>query len=156
MAVLSIICIAPVFYEIFNIGSKPNFKYYLLTPICVSLAAWLGLLPLIACYFGLISPVVVLANLIVVPLLFMIMGSGILFLSLGLLSKFMAAVFSQSTWFFLFALVNSISFLKNIPLSYFEINEPHIYSIILYYIVLLAGLAGLKFRKRAKNKLFSF
>ena len=96
------------------------------------------------------------ANLVVVPLLFMIMGSGILFLSLGFLSRFLACVFSQSTWFFLVALVNSIRFLKNIPLSYFEIKPPHIYNIILYYIVLLSGLACLRFRKAVKNKLFSF
>ena len=155
-AVLSIICISPIFYEIFHVGNKLNFKYYLLTSVSVSLAAWLGLLPLVAYYFGLISPVIVAANLVVVPLLFMIMGSGILFLSLGFLSRFLACVFSQSTWFFLVALVNSIRFLKNIPLSYFEIKPPHIYNIILYYIVLLSGLACLRFRKAVKNKLFSF
>ncbi|MEE9500275.1 MAG: ComEC/Rec2 family competence protein, partial [Candidatus Omnitrophota bacterium] len=91
-AVLSIICISPIFYEIFHVGNKLNFKYYLLTSVSVSLAVWLGLLPLIAYYFGLISPVVVAANLVVVPLLFMIMGSGILFISLGFLSRFLAAV----------------------------------------------------------------
>jgi len=155
-AVLSIICLSPIFYEIFNIGNKLNFKYYLLTSVSVSLAVWLGLLPLVAYYFGLISPVVVAANLVVVPLLFMIMGSGILFLSLGFLSKFLAACFSQSIWFFLVVLVNSIRFLKNIPLGYFEIRPPHLYSVVLYYAILLSGLVCMRFRKALKNKLFCF
>ena len=109
-AVLSIICISPMLYDIFKVRNKANFKYYLSTSVSVSLAAWLGLAPLIAYYFGLVSPVCVLANLVVIPLLFMIMGFGILFLSLGLLSKFLATVFSQSIWFFLITLVNSVSF----------------------------------------------
>ncbi|UCD54758.1 MAG: ComEC family competence protein [Candidatus Omnitrophota bacterium] len=146
-AVLSIIYISPVFYKIFHVGNKLNFKYYLLTSVSVSLAAWVGLFPLVAYYFGLISPVAVAANLVVIPLLLMIMGSGILFLSLGFLSRFLATVFSQSIWFFLVALVNSIRFLKNIPLSYLQIRPPYIHSVILYYIILSSGLVYLRSRK---------
>jgi competence protein ComEC len=155
IAVLSIVVIAPAFYEIFGVEKKPSLKHYILASVSVSLAAWLGILPLAAYYFGLISPVVVAANLVVVPLLFMIMGSGILFLSLGFLSEALAYIFSQSTWFFLFVLVNSVRFLKNIPLGYFEIKTPPLYSIILYYLALIS-IIGIKVRRRQKNKLFSF
>lgn len=142
-AVLSIICVTPLFYRVFsvgNIGKQGRVRFYVLRSLSVSLAAWVGILPLIAYYFGLISPVVVIANLIVIPLTFMIMGSGILFVSLGFLSKFLAAAFSESAWFFISMLIQSVKFLKDIPLSYFEINSPPLICIILYYIVLLAAV----------------
>ena len=148
IAVLSIVSISPFFYEIFRVkntlGSADNLwkrtGYYILKSISVSLGAWLGLAPLIAYYFGLISPIIVIANLVVIPLLFMIMGSGILFISLGFLLKILATVLSQSTWFFLFILIKCINFLGNVPLGYFEIREPRLSSIILYYIGILAAI----------------
>lgn len=47
-------------------------KIYLLTGISVSLAAWIGTWPFIAAYFNIISPVSILANLVVIPMLFVI------------------------------------------------------------------------------------
>ncbi|MGB2705622.1 MAG: ComEC/Rec2 family competence protein [Candidatus Omnitrophota bacterium] len=147
-AVLSIVCFSPLFYRVFSVGDAlgracalpRKIKYYTLRSVSVSLAAWLGLLPLLAYYFGLISPVVVIANLVVIPLVFMVMGSGLFFLTLGGLSQFLASVFAQSVWFFLFLLIKSVEALKNVPFAYFEIKPPNIYSVILYYIALFLVL----------------
>ncbi|NQU95937.1 MAG: ComEC family competence protein [Candidatus Omnitrophica bacterium] len=151
-AVLSIVTMAPLFYRAFSKNRVPGrfdtagkrAKQYMLGSVSVSLAAWLGLLPLIAYYFGLVSPIVVIANLIVVPLLFAVMGSGILFVTLGFLSHFLAAILSQSTWFLLFILISSVKFLKNIPFSYFDVNQPHLLAIIAYYLILLGALKARK------------
>ncbi len=153
-AVLSIVMMAPVFYRAFSENrvqgridtAGKKIKQYMLGSVSVSLAAWLGLLPLIAYYFGLVSPIVVIANLVVVPLLFAIMGSGILFVTLGFLSHFLAAVLSQSTWFLLFILINSVKFLKNIPFSYFDVSQPHLLAIIAYYLILLAVVKARKIK----------
>lgn len=158
-AVLSIIGITPVFYKSFLLDKalKPQdsplkkLKYYILKPIFISLAVWLGLLPLIAHYFGLVSPVTIFANLIVVPLLFMVMGSGLLLISLGFISKFLALLFAESAWFFLFLLIRGVKFLKNIPLSYFEVKPPSIQSMILYYMAILALLGTWNRRQKAKS-----
>ncbi len=152
-AVLSIVCISPFLYGIFPaekalVSLWRKIGYYLSRSVTVSLAVWLGLLPLIAYYFGLISPVVVIANLVVIPLLFVIMGSGILLVSLGFLTKFLTAVFAQSTWFFLFVLIKAIKFLKDIPLAYFEIKPLPLYVILIYYLVLLIALKCLRGLKK--------
>ena len=50
---------------------------------------------------------------------------------------------------------NEQTFLRSL-IRNFEINEPHIHSVVLYYIILLAVLAGLKFRKTVKKQTFFF
>jgi competence protein ComEC len=129
-AVLSIVTIPPLLSRAFPAGTK----HFLLKSLLVSLAANIGLMPLIAYYFGLVSPIAVIANLIVVPLLIVIMGSGLLFMTLGLLSGFLGLLFSGSVWIWLVALVNSVRVLREAPFAYFEVRPPHIWMIALYYI----------------------
>jgi len=165
-AVLSIVCLAPIFYRVFLRRRAPGrafplrtkVKAYFLGSVSVSLAAWVGLFPLLAYYFGLISPVVVIANLVVVPLVLMIMGSGIFLLTLGGLSQFLASIFAQSAWFFIFLLIKSVEILERIPLAYFEIKPPSFYGVLLYYAALSAALAWYTIlkKRRKKNLTFSF
>ena len=155
-AVLSIVGITPVFYKIFfvdkvmtkDFSAFNKTRYLLLRSVSVSLAAWTGLMPLIAYFFGILSPIVVIANLVVIPLLSMVMVSGILFLSLGFLSNFLAGIFSESAQFFLFIMLRCAGFLKNLPFSYFKINPISIYTVISLYVMILAISVG--FHKREK------
>ncbi|MBN1353214.1 MAG: ComEC family competence protein [Candidatus Omnitrophica bacterium] len=147
-AVLSVVYITPAFYRLFSLGPKrgfskkiaDRFKSYILKSLSVSMAAWIGLLPLTAHYFGLFSPVVVIANIIVIPLLVLIMGCGILFISLGFLSPFLSNIIAQSIWPFILALIFTVSTLKKIPLSYVEMNPPGTYAILLYYVMLFIAV----------------
>ncbi len=162
-AVLSIVTLAPVFYGIFYVGAVPGpaaaaaskVRCYFLRSISVSLAAWLGLLPLLAYYFGLISPVVVIANLVVIPLVLMVMVSGLFFLTLGFLAPFLASIFAQSAWFFIFLLIKSAEIFKSIPFGYFTIEQPAFYGVPLYYTTLFIMVAGYRVFRR-KNQLFHF
>ncbi|MCQ9206583.1 MAG: ComEC family competence protein [Omnitrophica bacterium] len=151
MALLSILGISPLFYRIFRLGNNASGKNdtvgkrirrYLLRPISVSLAIFVGLTPLSAYYFGLITPVVILANLAVIPLLFLVMASGILFVSLGFLSRFLALAFSQSAEIFLVGLVKSVEFLEKVPFAYFKVKPPTIPALLAYYGVVFAIVAA--------------
>jgi len=161
-AVLSIVCLSPIFYRIFSVGAVPDrncalstkVKCYFLRSVSVSLAAWVGIFPLSAHYFGLISPVVVIANLAVIPLVFMAMGSGLFFLILGGISRLFALIFAESTWFFLAVLIKSAEVFKNIPFGHFEINHPRLYTVLLYYAVLFIAL--IRENDRRKKPTFSF
>src|SRR5207237_1347177 len=42
--------------------------HFVTSSLALSLAAWLGSMPLVACYFHLFTPISLLANLVVVPL----------------------------------------------------------------------------------------
>src|SRR3989338_3839295 len=75
--------------------SKADFKpglfkkafTYLEQSVTVSLAAWVGVMPLIAQIFGLVSPVTIFANLILVPYFSLLHTSGFMFLAFGSLNK---------------------------------------------------------------------
>ena len=64
----------------------------------VSLAAWLGSLPLILWYFHLLTPISLLANLIVVPLAFFILAIALLSLVAAPALSWLSVVFNNANW----------------------------------------------------------
>ena len=66
--------------------------------VSVSLAAWVGSLPLTIYYFHMVSLSSLLANLVIIPLAFGIMATAVLALFGGLLSGAVAAVFNNANW----------------------------------------------------------
>ncbi len=64
----------------------------------VSLAAWLGSLPLTAAIFHLVPVLAVPANLVAVPLAFAILSVAMLSVLSGLASAWLAAVFNNANW----------------------------------------------------------
>jgi len=145
VAILSLVAISPILFRAFHVkvalrNSDPLSKkarYWVIRPFLVSLAAYAGLMPLIAGYFGLVCPIVVVANLFIIPLLTLTMASGLLFITLGLLAKSMAVIFSAGTWLFLTFLINTVKVMKNVPFGHFEVNPPGANVIIFYYIILI-------------------
>ena len=109
----------------------------------LSLAAWLGSIPLSALYFHLFSPISPLANLIAVPL-----GTFALMANLGALIcgtwfPFATELFNHSAWFFMSAMQwVSVEFTK-IPGAYFYVPAPSWISIGIYYAILIVALSGL-------------
>ena len=66
--------------------------------VSVSLAAWIGSLPLTIFYFHMVSLSALLANLIIIPLAFGIMATAIIALAGGLVGGAVAAVFNNANW----------------------------------------------------------
>jgi competence protein ComEC len=64
----------------------------------VSFAAWIGSLPLIYWYFNLITPVALLANLVVVPLAFFVLALAMLSLLAAPISLALSVVFNNTNW----------------------------------------------------------
>lgn len=83
LAVLCIVFLTPRLTALAGDNANLYAKRYVYTPLAVSMAAWLGTFPLIACYFRIITPVAVIANLFIIPLLFIVLIGGIGFLLLG-------------------------------------------------------------------------
>jgi ComEC/Rec2-related protein len=73
--------------------------------VSVSLAAWIGSLPLTIYYFHMVSLSSLLANLIIIPLAFGIMATAVLALFGGLLSGAVAAVFNNANLALIKALI---------------------------------------------------
>ncbi len=119
-------------------GSFQKIKFYLFSLFSASLAAWLGTIPLTLHYFNLFSPVTVLSNIFAIPLLFLIIASGLTFGITSLLGiKFFIVIFANTCWFLLSGLGKLTLFLSGLPLSHFYIGRTGIPFLIFYYGLLI-------------------
>ena len=112
-------------------------KKYLRKSFCVSLAAWLATFLLTAYYFHLFTPFIFITNIIVFPLFWIIIVSGIGLLTLGTICPQMAA---SAAWLASnadIALESLVSRLAAIPYSYFYVLGPSATEIIIYYLFIL-------------------
>lgn len=113
------------------------FKKYLRKSVCISLAAWLATFPLTAYYFHLFTPFIFITNIIVFPLFWIIIVSGIVLLTLGTICPQMAVA---AAWFASNAdimLESLVSRLASIPYSYFYVIGPSDTGIVVYYLFIL-------------------
>ncbi|MBM4064047.1 MAG: DNA internalization-related competence protein ComEC/Rec2 [Planctomycetes bacterium] len=112
-------------------------KKYLRKSFCVSLAAWLATFPLTAYYFHLFTPFIFIANIIVFPLFWIIIVSGIVLLTLGTVCSQMAVVAAWLASNTDIVLESLVSRLASIPYSYFYVIGPSHTEIIIYYLFIL-------------------
>ncbi len=91
--------------------------------LAVSLAAWIGSLPLTVFYFHMVSLSALAANLLVVPLSFLIMATAILSLASGLASAALAAVFNNANLAFTKILLLIIQAAAALPGSFLPIGS---------------------------------
>lgn len=92
--------------------------------VAVSIAAWIGSLPLTLYYFQLISPSALIANPIVVPLTFVIMSTAMAALAGGVVASTLAAAFNNANLVLVHALLLIIEAIAALPGSYITLGKP--------------------------------
>jgi competence protein ComEC len=123
VSVLSISGLSPKIDSfLFSKIKKSSRMRILATLFSASLAAWIGLLPLIGYYFDIVSPIAILANMIVVPYLSIIIGTGLLSIIIGLVFPTIAANFFAACELSIQILVKFISLMIKVPGAYFYIS----------------------------------
>src|SRR5213594_7138 len=90
----------------------------------VSLAAWLGSLPLIFWYFHLITPSSIFANLVVVPIAFFILAIALLSLVVASLASGLSLIFNNANWTLATAVIAFIQWFAQVPGSHYYVAEP--------------------------------
>ncbi len=141
-SVISIVLFVPRIGELF--GKRTN---YIIKSAAVSIAASIGVFPIVAKYFNIVSPIAVLANLVIVPALFVLTVASFIFLSLNMIGAvyclgwmgMILSILTQATFY-----INHI--FAQIPLSYIRISSPSPFFICAYY----AFLAYILFAKNRK------
>ena len=121
--------------------------------LSLSLAAWIGSIPLSALYFHLFSPISPLANLIAVPL-----GTFALMANLGALIcgtwlPFATGLFNNTAWFFMAGMTDVSEWSTKIPGSYFYVAAPSWISVGVYYALLVVVLGDCL--KTNRRKIFA-
>src|SRR5437588_7264507 len=91
----------------------------------VSLAAWVGSLPLVLWYFYIVTPISLVANLIVVPIAFFILAIALLSLLSTPLLPGLAVIFNNANWLLAQLVIGIVQFLAHVPGGHFYVEHPH-------------------------------
>ncbi|HET9857331.1 MAG TPA: ComEC/Rec2 family competence protein, partial [Chthoniobacterales bacterium] len=91
----------------------------------VSLAAWLGSLPLIYWYFHLVTPSSLFANLVVVPIAFFILAIALLSLLVAPIASGVSLIFNNANWSLASAVIAFVQWFAQLPGSHYYVAEPH-------------------------------
>ena len=90
----------------------------------VSLAAWIGSLPLILWYFHWSRRFLCLANLVVVPIAFFVLAVALLSLIATPLLPWVAIVFNNANWTLATLVIGIVHLFAQIPGGHFYVGEP--------------------------------
>lgn len=90
----------------------------------VSLAAWIGSLPLILWYFHLVTPISLLANLLVVPIAFFVLAVALLSLMTTPLLPWVALIFNNANWTLATLVIGIVHLFAQIPGGHFYVGAP--------------------------------
>ena len=110
--------------------------------LAVSLAAWLGSLPLAAEYFHLVTPVSLLANLLVVPLSGGALTSALASLACAPWAGWLSEWFNHSAWFWMAAMIRVSEGAAGLPGAFAYVPSPGPFHVLAYYTVLGMVAAG--------------
>lgn len=127
----------------------------LLKSIQISAVAWISILPLVAYYFFLFSPVTVIANIFVVPMITIVTANGFAFLITGKLglwlhSNLLMELLGASLCFSTKIMILLCQWFASVPCGHFRVAPPATFHFIVFY-----GLIALWiFKDRLKIKPF--
>lgn len=91
----------------------------------VSLAAWIGSTPLILWNFHLLTPISLLANLVVVPIAFFVLAVAMLSLLCAPLLPWLSAIFNHANWLLAHLLLWTVNLFAEIPSGHYYVEHPH-------------------------------
>jgi len=138
--------------KVFPSGNNRLWKY-IHQSLSVSLAVWIGIMGLIAFYFRIVTPITVIANLFIIPLLVILVALGFGLLLSGYFGLFIASYFALCLKSVLNLLIAIIYIFEKVPLSYIYLeNFPLVYIAIYYSILSLIVLIFFQFWKSPSNK----
>jgi competence protein ComEC len=83
MAVWSMVYFMPKLTQFVKKDWNFYIKRYLLEPLAISISATLGTFPFIMYYFRMVTPIAVISNIFIVPLMFILMIGGLCFIAFG-------------------------------------------------------------------------
>lgn len=90
----------------------------------VSLAAWIGSLPLVLGYFHLVTPSSVFANLLVVPLAFFILAIALISILATPIALAISVIFNNANWSLASAVIAFVHWSAQLPASHYYVGAP--------------------------------
>jgi competence protein ComEC len=111
------------------LDARRRFSHHALSWIArasaVSFAAWIGSLPLMLWYYHLVTPISLLANLVVVPIAFFVLAGGLISMLAAPLSSWLSVVFNNANWFLTKIILGAVHLFALIPGGHLYVEHPH-------------------------------
>ncbi len=157
LSILSIIYIVPLVMEFFKKiprsadESKISFaRRYFFTSLATSFSVWIGLMPIIALNFGIITPSVVISNLIAVPVLFVviILGIGLLVTEFLVILAPIGIFFAWITNGIIHFFMEGMRVISEMPFAFVKVGPPRFFLIGVFYLSLMSALIVFIRKKR--------
>ncbi len=126
-------------------------RTFLIDSFAISLAAWLGSIPLAAYYFHVFNIVSTPANWVVVPLTALALISSLASLLIGWCLPGTAALFNHATWGLMKCIIVISDYAVHWRPAALNVSAPTLLTTLWYYAVLLALLTGWIFRTKHKR-----
>ncbi|MFH1753007.1 MAG: ComEC/Rec2 family competence protein [Candidatus Omnitrophota bacterium] len=122
VSVISIAGLSPKInnYILKSVRQKPG-AMRLCALFSASIAAWIGILPFSMHYFKIISPIAILANIVVVPYMALVVGTAILAVAAGYIMPPAAPLFFAACELSVVFLIKMIEVFVSVPGSHFYI-----------------------------------
>ena len=106
-----------------------------------SFVAWLGLVPLLAADFHLFTPVSIVANLLVIPLLGGVIALGLASVVAAAGWLGLAVIFNNANFFVLSGLRQCVDWLSRWPWGHWFVQAPPVWLTVGYYVVLVLWMS---------------
>ena len=117
-----------------------GWAHYVFQSLYLSLVIWLAVAGLIAYYFGMITPVTILANVIVIPLISIIVALGFGLLLTGVAVPAWAFLFALCLKVALNVMIGLIFLCDRVPFAHIYIREATLWHIAAYYSAVLLAI----------------
>ena len=141
-SIASIVILTPAIDKVLgtNAVNKRRFtgkiRLYLSKSVSVSLAAWIGVAPIVSYYFNITSPSAVIANIVIVPAVFLVMILSAVFLAASLCCSILLSPLSAAIQAVDHAMFFINHHLSALPLAYFRTAAPSAAFMLAYYAAL--------------------
>ena len=138
ISVLAIIILYPVICErltAMTLFSKP-LPRFLCQAIGISLAAWVGVAGLIAYYFQIVTPITILANLLIIFLMEVIVFLGMGLLLTGFVLPVLNFMFAACIKVAINLMILIVYVMDRIPGAYFNLPPISLTQVVIYYLFL--------------------
>jgi competence protein ComEC len=121
-------------------------RRYAAVSLASTVAIWVGLWPLLAWYFHLVSPVSVLANLVLVPLVSLLVVAGTIVLAVGTVVSAAVGWSGVGLEWLLGLIVACVQWCHRVPLGWWPVGHPPRLVIAGYYGLVALTLARHRLR----------
>ncbi|MBA2586645.1 MAG: ComEC/Rec2 family competence protein [Chthoniobacterales bacterium] len=99
--------------------------WWLTRAAAVSFAAWIGSLPLMLRYYHLITPISLLANLLVIPIAYCVLAGGLLSLLAAPITTWLSLVFNNANWAAAQLILGIVHLFAHVPDGHLYVEDLH-------------------------------